>query len=178
MGVYTVYFLGANFLYPLGYLVFSMASLDQARAEKPERKDKREIIKLSDAAKTVLDSLKSMIIDHVCRNDINREMCERILRRKLSYSVIIEALGVTVQGNELLRLRLASKALELAVGEGAIILSLKEEVERRGKRRGTPHEVLIARKTRKHVSNSWSSQLAVSVGFSASSYSGAYAANT
>jgi len=108
-----------------------MASLDQARAEKPERKDKREIIKLSDAAKTVLDSLKSMIIDHVCRNDINREMCERILRRKLSYSVIIEALGVTVQGNELLRLRLASKALELAVGEGAIILSLKEEVERK-----------------------------------------------
>ena len=108
-----------------------MASLDRARAEKLERRDKREILKLSDAAKTVLDSLKSMIIDHVCRNDINREMCERILRRKLTYSVIIEALGVTVQGDELLRLRLASKALELAVGEGAIILSLKEEVDRK-----------------------------------------------
>ena len=108
-----------------------MASLDQARAGKLERRDKREILKLSDAAKTVLDSLKSMIIDHVCRNDINREMCERILRRKLTYSVIIEALGATVQGDELLRLRLASKALELAVGEGAIILSLKEEVDRK-----------------------------------------------
>ena len=108
-----------------------MASLDQARAEKPERKDKREIIKLSDAAKAVLDSLKSMIIDHVCRNDVNREMCERILRRKLTYSVIIEALGATVQSNELLALRLASKALELAVGEGAIILSLKEEVDKK-----------------------------------------------
>jgi len=111
--------------------LFLMASLDRARVENSERKDKREIIKLSDAAKAVLDSLKNMIIDHVCRSDINREMCERILRRKLTYSVIIEALGVTVQGNELLRLRLASKALELAVGEGAIILSLKEEVERR-----------------------------------------------
>lgn len=108
-----------------------MASVDRARVEKPERRDKREIIKLSDTAKTVLDSLKSMIIDHVCRDDINREMCEKILRRKLTYSVIIEALGITVQSNELLRLRLASKALELALGEGAIILSLKEEVERK-----------------------------------------------
>ena len=108
-----------------------MASLDRARAEKLERRDKREILKLSDAAKAALDSLKNMIIDHVCRSDVNREMCERILRRKLTYSVIIEALGVTVQGDELLRLRIASKALELAVSEGAIILSLKEEVDRK-----------------------------------------------
>jgi len=108
-----------------------MASLDRARAEKTERRDKREILKLSDAAKAALDSLKNMIIDHVCRSDVNREMCERILRRKLTYSVIIEALGVTVQGDELLRLRIASKALELAVSEGAIILSLKEEVDRK-----------------------------------------------
>jgi hypothetical protein len=72
-----------------------------------------------------------LIIEHVCRSDVNREMCEKILRRKLTYSVIIEALGATVQGDELLRLRLASKALELAVGEGAIILSLKEEVDRK-----------------------------------------------
>jgi len=108
-----------------------MASLDRARAEKTERRDKREILKLSDAAKAALDSLKNMIIDHVCRSDVNREMCERILRRKLTYSVIIEALGATVQSDELLALRLASKALELAVGEGAIILSLKEEVDRK-----------------------------------------------
>jgi hypothetical protein len=108
-----------------------MASLDRARAGKLERRDKREILKLSDAAKAVLDSLKSMIVDHVCRSDVNREMCEKILRRKLTYSVIIEALGATVQGDELLRLRLASKALELAVGEGAIILSLKKEVDRK-----------------------------------------------
>jgi len=108
-----------------------MASLDRARAGKLERRDKREILKLSDAAKAALDSLKNMIIDHVCRSDVNREMCERILRRKLTYSVIIEALGATVQSDELLRLRIASKALELAVGEGAIILSLKEEVDRK-----------------------------------------------
>jgi hypothetical protein len=92
-------------------------------------REKREIVKLSDTVKAILDSLKNTAVDYVCRNDVNRELCERILRRRLSYNVIIEALSNVVQDDELLRLMFVRRALEFALGEGALILMWKETID-------------------------------------------------
>jgi len=106
-------------------------TLDQTVFGEDKSREKREIVKLSDAVKAILDSLKNTVVDYVCRNDVNRESCERILRRRLSYNIIIEALSDVVQGDELLRLRFVGKALEFALGEGAFILTWKEVIDKK-----------------------------------------------
>jgi hypothetical protein len=47
----------------------------------------------------------------------------------LSYNVIIEALSDVVQDDELLRLMFVRRALEFALGEGALILMWKETID-------------------------------------------------
>jgi hypothetical protein len=89
----------------------------------------REIVKLSDTAKTILDSLKNTVVDYVCKNETNKEWCEKTLRRRLSYNTIIEALNDVIAGDELLRLKFVGQALEHALSESVYIMSWKEAID-------------------------------------------------
>jgi len=89
----------------------------------------REVVKLSDTAKTILDSLKNTVVDYVCKNETNKEWCEKMLRRRLSYNTIIEALNDVVASDELLRLKFVGKALEYALSESVYIMSWKEAID-------------------------------------------------
>jgi len=89
----------------------------------------REIVKLSDTAKTILDSLKNTVVDYVCKNETNKEWCEKTLRRRLSYNIIIEALNDVIAGDELLRLKFVGQALEHALSESVYIMSWKEAID-------------------------------------------------
>ena len=88
-----------------------------------------EIVKLSDTAKAVLDSLKNMVVDYVCKDEANKEWCEKTLRRRLSYNTIIEALNDVVTSDELLRLKFIGKTLEHALSERMYIMSWKEAID-------------------------------------------------
>jgi len=88
-----------------------------------------EIVKLSDTAKAVLDSLKNMVVDYVCKDEANKEWCEKTLRRRLSYNTIIEALNDVVTSDELLRLKFIGKTLEHALSESMYIMSWKEAID-------------------------------------------------
>jgi hypothetical protein len=89
----------------------------------------REVVKLSDTAKAILDSLKNTVVDYVCKNEVNKEWCEKTLRRRLSYNTIIEALNDVVSSDELLRLKFVGKALEYALSESVYIMSWKEAID-------------------------------------------------
>jgi len=89
----------------------------------------REIVKLSDTAKTILDSLKNTVVDYVCKNETNKEWCEKTLRRRLSYNIIIEALNDVIAGDELLRLKFVGQALEHVLSESVYIMSWKEAID-------------------------------------------------
>jgi hypothetical protein len=89
----------------------------------------REVVKLSDTAKTILDSLKNTVVDYVCKNETNKEWCEKTLRRRLSYNIIIEALNDVIAGDELLRLKFVGKTLEYALSESVYIMSWKEAID-------------------------------------------------
>jgi uncharacterized protein with von Willebrand factor type A (vWA) domain len=89
----------------------------------------REVVKLSDTAKTILDSLKNTVVGYVCKNEANKEWCEKTLRRRLSYNTIIEALNDVVASDELLRLKFVGKALEHALSESVYIMSWKEAID-------------------------------------------------
>ena len=89
----------------------------------------REIVKLSDTAKTILDSLKNTVVDYVCKSETNKEWCEKTLRRRLSYNIIIEALNDVIAGDELLRLKFVGKTLEYALSESVYIMSWKEAID-------------------------------------------------
>ncbi len=88
-----------------------------------------EVVKLSVTAKTILDSLKNTVVDYVCKNEANKEWCEKMLRRRLSYNTIIEALNDIVTSDELLRLKFVDKTLEHALTESVYIMSWKEAID-------------------------------------------------
>jgi ATP-dependent helicase YprA (DUF1998 family) len=88
-----------------------------------------EVVKLSDTAKTILDSLKNTVVDYVCKNETNKEWCEKTLRRRLSYNIIIEALNDVIADDELLRLKFVGKTLEHALTESVYIMSWKEAID-------------------------------------------------
>ncbi len=45
-------------------------TLDQTGLGEDKSREKREIVKLSDTVKAILDSLKNTVVDYVCRSDV------------------------------------------------------------------------------------------------------------